>query len=112
MKIFAIDNLKLTISEPIDTITIPAYDDTIRVKNMKPVEKEEGEIAMWLPILGLILGVFLGLVSELRIPPEYSNYLSIAILAALDTLIGGIRAHLQDIYDELVFVSGFSLTSF
>ncbi|MDQ0227081.1 DUF881 domain-containing protein [Metabacillus niabensis] len=39
---FAIDNLKLTISEPIDTITIPAYDDTIRVKNMKPVEKEEG----------------------------------------------------------------------
>ncbi len=39
---FAIDNLKLTISEPIDSITIPAYDDTIRVKNMKPVEKEEG----------------------------------------------------------------------
>ncbi|QGQ46943.1 small basic family protein [Metabacillus sediminilitoris] len=62
---------------------------------------------MWLPILGLILGVILGLMSELRIPPEYSSYLSIAILAALDTLLGGIRAHLQDIYDELVFVSGF-----
>jgi small basic protein len=43
----------------------------------------------------------------MRIPPEYSNYLSIAILAALDTLLGGIRAHLQDIYDEAVFVSGF-----
>jgi small basic protein len=62
---------------------------------------------MWLPILGLILGVFLGLMSELRIPQEYSSYLSIAILAALDTLLGGIRAHLQDIYDEMVFVSGF-----
>jgi small basic protein len=67
----------------------------------------KGESKMWLPILGLLLGVLLGLISELRIPPEYSNYLSIAILAALDTLLGGIRAHLQNIYDEVVFVSGF-----
>ncbi|MBD1379938.1 small basic family protein [Metabacillus arenae] len=62
---------------------------------------------MWLPIIGLILGIFLGLLTELRIPSEYSNYLSVAILAALDTLLGGIRAHLQNIYDEMVFVSGF-----
>ena len=62
---------------------------------------------MWLPILGLILGIVLGLLSEFRIPPEYANYLSIAILAALDTLFGGIRAFLQNIYDETVFVSGF-----
>ena len=62
---------------------------------------------MWLPILGLILGITLGLLTDFRIPSEYSNYLSIAILAALDTLLGGIRAHLQNMYDEMVFVSGF-----
>nr|WP_053366113.1 small basic family protein [Bacillus sp. FJAT-27245] len=62
---------------------------------------------MWLPVLGLIIGVILGLMTEIRIPEEYSNYLSIAVLAALDTLFGGIRAHLQNIYDEKVFVSGF-----
>lgn len=62
---------------------------------------------MWLPILGLCLGVVIGLLTDLNIPAEYSNYLSIAILAALDTLFGGIRAHLQNIYDEMVFVSGF-----
>jgi small basic protein len=62
---------------------------------------------MWLPILGLIIGVVLGLLSEIRIPDEYSNYLSIAVLASLDTLFGGIRAHLQNLYDERVFVSGF-----
>ena len=45
--------------------------------------------------------------TDFNIPSEYSNYLSIAILAALDTLFGGIRAHLQNVYDELVFVSGF-----
>jgi small basic protein len=62
---------------------------------------------MWLPIMGLIIGIILGLLTDFRIPEEYSNYLSIALLAALDTLFGGIRAHLQNIYDEKVFVSGF-----
>ncbi len=62
---------------------------------------------MWLPLVGLILGVILGFFSEIRIPDEYSNYLSIAVLASLDTLFGGIRAHLQNLYDEKVFVSGF-----
>ncbi|TKC18580.1 small basic family protein [Robertmurraya kyonggiensis] len=62
---------------------------------------------MWLPVLGLVIGILLGLMSNFSIPDEYSNYLSIAVLAALDTLFGGIRAHLQNIYDEKVFVSGF-----
>lgn len=62
---------------------------------------------MWLPIAGLLIGIFLGLMSDFSIPDEYSNYLSIAVLAALDTLFGGIRAYLQNIYDEKVFVSGF-----
>lgn len=64
---------------------------------------------MWLPIMGLVIGVIIGLLTDIRIPEEYSNYLSIAILAALDTLFGGIRAQLQNIYDEKVFVSGFFL---
>jgi small basic protein len=62
---------------------------------------------MWLPVLGLLIGVILGLLTDIRIPDEYSNYLSIAVLAALDTLFGGIRAHLQNTYDDKVFVSGF-----
>ena len=62
---------------------------------------------MWLPVLGLIIGVILGLMTDIKVPDEYSNYLSIAVLAALDTLFGGIRAQLQSIYDEQVFVSGF-----
>lgn len=62
---------------------------------------------MWLSVLGLILGVSLGLLTDIRIPPEYANYLSIAVLASLDTLFGGIRAHLQQVYDDKVFVSGF-----
>ncbi|MGP7817597.1 small basic family protein [Niallia sp. 01092] len=62
---------------------------------------------MWLPVFGLLVGILLGLLSNLTIPKEYESYLSIAVLAAFDTLFGGIRAHLQNIYDERVFVSGF-----
>jgi small basic protein len=62
---------------------------------------------MWLPLLGLILGVFLGVLTDIQIPTEYENYLSIAVLAALDTLFGGIRAQLQNVYDDKVFITGF-----
>jgi len=62
---------------------------------------------MWLPLLGLLLGLSFGLMTDMRIPTEYESYLSIAVLAALDTLFGGIRAHLQNVYDDKVFVSGF-----
>jgi small basic protein len=62
---------------------------------------------MWLPIFGLTIGIVLGLLTDIKIPNEYSNYLSIAVLAALDTLFGGIRAHLQGVFENRVFVSGF-----
>lgn len=62
---------------------------------------------MWLPALGLIIGLTLGFLTDFSVPDEYRNYLSIALLAALDTLIGGIRAKLQNLFDEKIFVSGF-----
>ena len=64
-------------------------------------------MTMWLPLIGLILGVTLGLLSDIQIPQIYGNYLSIAVLAALDSLFGGVRAHLQEVYDDKIFVSGF-----
>ncbi|MFJ7738468.1 small basic family protein [Lysinibacillus sp. NPDC097287] len=62
---------------------------------------------MWLPFLGLLLGIAFGLLTNIQIPAIYENYLSIAVLAALDTLFGGIRAQLQQVYDDKVFISGF-----
>ncbi|MBX5435581.1 MAG: small basic family protein [Alicyclobacillaceae bacterium] len=62
---------------------------------------------MWLPVLGLLVGVAVGFVSNVQIPLAYSSYLSIAILAALDTVFGGIRASLEKAFDDAVFLSGF-----
>ncbi|GEM03513.1 small basic protein [Halolactibacillus miurensis] len=62
---------------------------------------------MWLMVLFLGLGIGLGLLSDLTIPAVYSNYLSLAILAAFDTLLGGIRAHFEHVFNQYIFVTGF-----
>ena len=62
---------------------------------------------MMLPIIGLILGIVIALLTPLRFPIEYSQYIAIGILAALDCVFGGIRAGLEDTFDSTIFVSGF-----
>lgn len=62
---------------------------------------------MLLPILGLILGVVLGLALPFTTPMIYSSYMSIAVLAALDSVFGGIRASLEQTFDTNIFISGF-----
>jgi len=62
---------------------------------------------IWLPVIGLIVGVAIGYVGNVDISVAYSSYLSIAILAALDTVFGGIRASMEKSFDSAVFLSGF-----
>jgi len=65
------------------------------------------EGSMWLPLIGLLLGVILGSIFSISIPAEYTRYTAVAILAALDSVLGAVRADMEDQYDNLVFVSGF-----
>lgn len=62
---------------------------------------------MWLPFLGLILGLAIGWFSPFTVPVEYSKYLSVAILAALDSVFGGLRAAQEEHFDATVFLTGF-----
>lgn len=62
---------------------------------------------MWLPLLGLIIGVVLGLISSVHISPLYVNYMAVAILAALDSVFGGIRSGLEGKFNNNIFISGF-----
>ena len=43
-------------------------------------------------LAGLLLGVVLGWVSPLVVPPQYAKYLAVAVVAGLDAVLGGIRA--------------------
>lgn len=59
-----------------------------------------------LPLLGLIVGIIIGLLVNIPIPPAYSKYLGIAVLAALDSAIGGLRASLEMKFNDKLFFTG------
>lgn len=61
---------------------------------------------MW-AMLGIIVGIIAGLFLPFKIPTAYSSYTSIAILAALDTVFGGLKAYFEGKFDTKVFISGF-----
>lgn len=63
---------------------------------------------MWLIMLFcLIVGLVIGYVMPVMVPLLYMNYLSIAILAGLDSIFGGIRSYIEDSFDNVVFITGF-----
>lgn len=58
-------------------------------------------------ILGLVIGVVAGLVFEPTVPSWLQPYLPIAIVAALDAVIGALRALGERRFDDRVFVVSF-----
>ena len=57
-------------------------------------------------LVGCILGAILGMNAPV-ISYTYSSYLAIAIIAALDSVFGGISSVLNKNFDLKIFVSGF-----
>jgi small basic protein len=60
-----------------------------------------------LPLAGLGLGVLLGLLLKVNVSFEVARYSGVAIVAALDSVLGAVRAELDGVYDNRIFVSGF-----
>lgn len=62
--------------------------------------------------LGLILGILAGNFLPFTYPSNYSLYVSIAMLAAFDSLLGAIRASMENKYNNLLFITGFFSNAF
>ncbi|MFM1864715.1 MAG: hypothetical protein RL677_495 [Actinomycetota bacterium] len=58
-------------------------------------------------IVGLLLGVILGIFINPDVPGWLLPYLPIAVVAALDAVFGGIRANLEKVFDDQVFIISF-----
>ena len=61
-------------------------------------------------ILAIILGCVLGAIIGINAPMisyTYSSYLAIAVIAALDTVFGGIASVVNKKFDIKIFISGF-----
>ncbi len=60
-----------------------------------------------IPALGLLAGILIGVVLQPDVPIWLQPYLPIAVIAALDAVFGAVRAVLDGIFDDKVFVVSF-----
>jgi len=62
---------------------------------------------MWVPIVGLLIGLFIGWALNIPIPGVYAKYLSIAVLAALDSSFGGVKSIFEEKFNAAILLTGF-----
>ncbi len=70
--------------------------------------------ALWLVSAAVffgIVGIVLGLNTPVEIPAGYARYTAVAILAALDSILGAVKAWLNGNFENKVFLSGLLLNS-
>jgi small basic protein len=60
-----------------------------------------------LPLAGLIVGFAVIYAANVTVPAGFASYLSLATLAGLDAVLGGVRAGLEDKFKADIFISGF-----
>ena len=61
-------------------------------------------------VIGCIVGALIGMNAPV-IPYTYSTFLAIAVVAALDSVFGGITSVLKKNFDLTIFISGFFCNS-
>lgn len=61
---------------------------------------------IWI-LAGLALGVVVGYYLPFTYPIDYSLYMSVAILATMDSIFGAVKSGLEGKYDNLIFITGF-----
>lgn len=62
---------------------------------------------MVVALIGILIGGVIGFLLPYTYNTAYSLYITIAILACLDSVFGGVRANLEEKFDIKVFISGF-----
>ncbi|VIG65759.1 membrane protein [Clostridioides difficile] len=56
---------------------------------------------------GLAFGVVIGYYIPFTYSMDYSIYMSVAILAIMDSIFGAIKSNFEDNYDNVIFITGF-----
>lgn len=60
-----------------------------------------------IPVIAVIIGTLIGFLFPIAIPLTAAKYLSVSVLAALDSVFGGIRSAQEKNFDNWIFITGF-----
>ena len=74
--------------------------------HISKADREGRKMIVLAIFIGCIIGAIIG-INIPMIPYTYSSYLAISIVAALDSVFGGITSSLKGKFDFKIFVSGF-----
>ena len=66
---------------------------------------------MWLPSLGLIIGLIIGTLFPISIPFISAKYLAVTSLSAIDSIFIGFKARLNNSFNTTLFIIEFLLNT-
>jgi small basic protein len=66
---------------------------------------------MWIPLVGLIIGLVIGMIFPASIPDIGVKYLSICALSSIDSVFIGFRARLNNHFNTVLFTIEFILNT-
>jgi small basic protein len=84
-------------------VTRAASAETVTQSELPDLDRGVPVIAA----IGLVIGIVVGVVLQPTVPVWLQPYLPIAVVAGLDAVFGGVRALLDGIFDDRVFVVSF-----
>jgi small basic protein len=67
---------------------------------------------MFFLLFSLLLGIVIGILLPIHVSLLWGKYISVAVLAALDSILGGGKAVLEERFNVGLFVSGFLANTF
>ena len=60
-----------------------------------------------LPLIGLVAGALIAIVLQPSVPQDLSRYVAMAVVAAMDATVGGVRSSLERTFNDRIFVISF-----
>lgn len=60
-----------------------------------------------LPLVGLAVGAMVAALLQPTVPQDLSRYVAMAVVAALDATLGGVRSSLERTFNDRIFVISF-----
>lgn len=58
-------------------------------------------------LIGLIVGALVALLLRPTVPAEFTRYVAMGVVAAVDASVGGLRAYLDQTFNDRLFVISF-----
>ncbi len=62
---------------------------------------------MLIAIIGIVLGILIGFYIPFEFTTISSLYISVGLLAAIDSILGALRSSFEGKFDSVIFISGF-----